>query len=495
MLKAHRQTGGGVCGGTEWKPTLAISCLLLILICVCILHSFVIFHLELVRLPSPGSINGTGQGSPRVVLNRGPILYALREEQGSHKGLDFKGEVTEPVRLVEARGRAINVAGEERTASGSINGKGHGSPGGPILYREEQWRHKGLDFKGEVRGPVLMAEASGPSLDKPPVNVTEEERIRWFRDNFRRFKVLRSDSLSARFPAKTKAFFQGCKRRFFMTWISRAGAFGPRELASVESVFRWHPDACLLVISRTLDSVEGSQIFRPFADRGFRVMAAAPDLGFLFKGTPAEAWLRSVAEGATDPGEIPFPQNLSNILRLAALYKYGGIYIDSDVILLRRFARLRNAIGAQNTDPETGAWNRLNNAVLVFDKRHPLVFKFIQEFALTFNGNKWGHNGPYLVTRVVSRIAKQSNDFEFVVMPPLAFYPVDWTRIHRFFKRPSDSAGVKWRGAKLSQLENETFAIHLWNKQSREFPVEDGSIIHHIFNKSCIICHHKHFPS
>ncbi|KAL0305781.1 UNVERIFIED_CONTAM: hypothetical protein Sradi_5995400 [Sesamum radiatum] len=90
---------------------------------------------------------------------------------------------------------------------------------------------------------------------------------------------------------------------------------------------------------------------------------------------------------------------------MGLLYRFGGTYIDTDVIVLKSFEGLRNVIGAQTIDLATGNWSRLNNAVMIFDQGHPLLHKFIEEFALTFDGNKWGHNGPYLVSRVVSRLS------------------------------------------------------------------------------------------
>jgi len=309
----------------------------------------------------------------------------------------------------------------------------------------------------------------------------------WFQDSFPSFIALHSDSMSGQFAAKVKAFFKPCKLRFFITWISQVESFGYREQLSMESVFKWNPSCCVLLLSGTMDSGAGEEILRPFRSRGFRVMAAAPDLHYLFKKTPAEEWLRKIGTGDIEPGKVPFAQNLSNILRLAILYKYGGVYIDADMILLRSFSSLKNAIGAQSADPQTGQWNQLNNAVLAFDKQHPLLLKLMKEFALTFDGNIWGHNGPYLLTRVVTSLDNQSCH-DFKIMPPIAFYPVDWKHISSYFISPSDKGHVKWRSAKIIQLEKEAHAIHLWNKESRGLNVEEGSIMHHIFNKSCIFC-------
>lgn len=286
-----------------------------------------------------------------------------------------------------------------------------------------------------------------------------------------------------RFEVRVMEFFNACEFRFFMTWISSAESFGERELFAMNSLFRAHPNGCLIIASKSLDSRTGMQILKPLLDRGFKVTAIAPDFDYLFKDTPAQAWYNQLMQGNVNPGEVPLGQNLSNLLRLGLLYRFGGIYLDTDVIILKSFVELKNAIGAQTINLETGNWSRLNNAVMVFDQDHPLVYKFIQEFALTFDGNKWGHNGPYLVSRVVSRVSGRAG-YNFTVLPPMAFYPVDWSRIGSLFEGPQSSVHSKWLLAKLRQIRSQSFAVHLWNKQSRGLEVEKGSIIDHIMLSS-----------
>ncbi|KAF5728928.1 putative Alpha 1 4-glycosyltransferase family protein [Tripterygium wilfordii] len=289
------------------------------------------------------------------------------------------------------------------------------------------------------------------------------------------------------FQRRITEFFKdsSCKVRFFVTWISSLDSFGDRELFAIESLFKSHPNACLVIVSNSMDSQKGNRILRPFWDKGFKLIAINPDFDYIFKNTPAELWFNRLKEGKVDPGEVSLGQNLSNLLRLALLYKFGGIYIDTDVIVLKSLAKLRNSIGAQTINLETGKWSRLNNAVLIFDKQHPLLFKFIEEFAFTFDGNKWGHNGPYLASRVVKRIDGRPG-FNFTVLPPSAFYPVNWSRIRSLFRGPRDKVHSKWLHTKLDQIRKESFAVHLWNKQSRKMKVENGSIIGQIMFVSSV---------
>ncbi|XP_051125499.1 uncharacterized protein At4g19900-like [Andrographis paniculata] len=316
-------------------------------------------------------------------------------------------------------------------------------------------------------------------------------RGRWRR---RSMKLLQESEDSKLFGSRVRKFFRSdsshssCKFRFFMTWISSAESFGDREMLCVESVFKAHPKGCLIIVSNTMDSAKGTEILRPFSDMGLRIAAISPDFDYLFKGTGARAWYNKLKKGHVNPGEVSLGQNLSNLLRMGLLYRFGGIYIDTDVIVLKSFEGLRNAIGAQTIDLATRNWSRLNNAVMAFDRGHPLLREFIEEFAKTFDGNKWGHNGPYLVSRVVSRMHREELGLDFMVLPPMAFYPVDWSKIRSLFMGPKSLRHSKWIFAKLKQIRGHSFAIHLWNKQSRAIAVEDGSIIQHVLLSTCVVC-------
>ncbi|MBA0630735.1 hypothetical protein Godav_002800 [Gossypium davidsonii] len=322
------------------------------------------------------------------------------------------------------------------------------------------------------------------------LGVREKHGIGKFRRKLPEHEILKSDELTKKFHGRVLEFFnRGCELHFFMTWISKVGSFGRREIMAAESVFKAHPNGCLMILSRTMDSVQGYRILKPLLDRGFKVIAVAPDFPFLVKNTPAEAWLDDMKSGKKDPGVIPLAQNLSNLMRLVVLYKYGGVYLDTDFIVMRSFKGLKNTIGAQSIDVVSKNWTRLNNAVLVFDMKHPLVLKFIEEFALTFDGNKWGHNGPYMVSRVVRRVEGRPG-YKFTILPPMAFYPVDWIKIGGLFKMPNDRAGSRWIEAKVQQLKRQTYGVHLWNKQSSKLVVEEGSVMERLMAQNCVLCTH-----
>lgn len=345
-----------------------------------------------------------------------------------------------------------------------------------------------VSVREEVDQEAKNSEDLDHSYLLPPLNVTDQERIDWLKRKLPNFNIFKSTRLSRQFDERIREFFghDRCRSQFFMTWISPARAFSGREFLSLETLFKSNPNGCLVILSRSMDSALGYEILKPLLGFGFRVTAVTPDLSFLFKNTPAESWFDEFKRGKTDPGEVSLAQNLSNLIRLAVLYKYGGVYLDTDFIILKDLSGLRNSIGAQSVDA-FGNWTRLNNAVLVFDKNHTLLYKFMEEFTSTFDGNKWGHNGPYLVSRVVERTPK-GQDFNFTVLPPMAFYPVDWTRIAGLFTNPVTGVNSKWVEAKLVQLSGESYGVHLWNKESSRLRIEEGSIIGRLISSNCVIC-------
>ncbi|KAD3336194.1 hypothetical protein R6Q59_028576 [Mikania micrantha] len=335
---------------------------------------------------------------------------------------------------------------------------------------------------------VFQEDHHHDDIVKPPNHIAKETMI-INEKPILEFDILKSTTLTRRFKKRAHQFFKdGCQVRFFMIWISSSmRVFGDREFIAVDSLFKSNPNICLMILSNTMDSRYGLQILKPLTDRGFKVQAITPDLDFLFKNTPAQSWLDQVKKGKTNPGKIPLAQNLSNIIRLAILYKYGGVYIDTDFVILKDFSGLRNSIGAQSASL-SGNWTRLNNAVLIFDKKHLLLYKFMDEFASTFDGNKWGYNGPYLVSRVVEREAAKRELINFTVLHQKVFYPVDWTRVGGFFAAPVSLVHQRWIEAKVDQLNRWTYGVHLWNKQSSRLRVEEGSIMARLILDYCVIC-------
>lgn len=67
-------------------------------------------------------------------------------------------------------------------------------------------------------------------------------------------------------------------------------------------------------------------------------------MGCRSPGTPAEKWYEGIEEWRK--GQYFF-SHITEIIRLATLYKYGGVYLDTDVVVMQELYDLHNVVGTE----------------------------------------------------------------------------------------------------------------------------------------------------
>uniref|UniRef100_A0A8C5L642 Lactosylceramide 4-alpha-galactosyltransferase n=1 Tax=Jaculus jaculus TaxID=51337 RepID=A0A8C5L642_JACJA len=228
-------------------------------------------------------------------------------------------------------------------------------------------------------------------------------------------------------------------------------------MCSVESAARAHPESQVVVLMKGLP--RGSAP-RP-RNLGISLLSCFPnvhieplDLEELFRDTPLAAWYGEARQG-WEPYWLPV---LSDASRIAVLWKFGGIYLDTDFIVLKDLRNLTNALGIQSRYV-------LNGAFLAFERQHEFMALCMRDFVTHYNGWIWGHQGPQLLTRVFKKWCsihslKETHSCRGVTaLPREAFYPIPWQNWKRYFEDISPEV--------LGQLLNATYAVHVWNKKSQ----------------------------
>lgn len=145
----------------------------------------------------------------------------------------------------------------------------------------------------------------------------------------------------------------------------------------------------------------------------------------------------------------------SDIARYEILYRFGGLYADTDCECIKSFDALHHSYdfyaGAEL--PALASWLGiiiLPNAIIGAKPGHPIMRECINEVRKRSSNNSNDivlKTGPLLFTDVT---LKRINDTELknIVLPASFFYPID--------------KETKNRIAILSMVQPETYAIHHW---------------------------------
>lgn len=207
-----------------------------------------------------------------------------------------------------------------------------------------------------------------------------------------------------------------CSLRVFMVWNSPPWMYTVRHQRGLESLLFHHPDACVVVFSETIEL----DFFKGFQKDGYKIAVAMPNLEELLKDTPTSIFATVWYEWRSTRY---YSTHYSELIRLASLYKYGGTYLDCDIIVLRPLSSVSNSVGVEELSPR-----RLNGAVMAFRKHSPFIMDCLSEFYSTYDDTQWRWNGADLLTRVAGNFSSKADTVdtqqELKVHPLSIFFPV-----------------------------------------------------------------------
>ncbi|XP_077493768.1 lactosylceramide 4-alpha-galactosyltransferase-like isoform X2 [Amblyomma americanum] len=251
------------------------------------------------------------------------------------------------------------------------------------------------------------------------------------------------------------------ERNFFFLETAGASCINDRAACSIESAALRNPDYTVWLL--TILDMRGCRFLENLRYLpNFRLLNI--DLNTLVRDSVLvhwyikDDWIRS-----------PFRINhLSDALRLLILWRYGGVYADMDVLILRSFGKLRNVLAREHF-PDLG------NSVMVFERKHPFLLRCLEEFSWTYKSHKWAHNGPRLLERVLAWFCPRNllgkiplvECSGVTVLPSVSFYPVSYLEWQKAFFRNATVA--------VMRATTESYALHLWNSYSRSAEVQRGS--------------------
>ncbi|XP_065295039.1 lactosylceramide 4-alpha-galactosyltransferase-like [Dermacentor albipictus] len=150
--------------------------------------------------------------------------------------------------------------------------------------------------------------------------------------------------------------------------------------------------------------------------------------------------------------------HLSDFLRYVVLWKRGGVYLDTDVIVMKSLRGIRNSIVFENK------YGNVANGILFFDKQHPALGALIDQCALAYNPVIRVTCGP-LLTSLLASDAVFSRRVNF--LHPSTFFAVSYTS----WKALYDPSKVQ----EVLRAITISHGVHVWNKAGEEKQVVAGS--------------------
>jgi len=151
------------------------------------------------------------------------------------------------------------------------------------------------------------------------------------------------------------------------------------------------------------------------------------------------------------------------------LHKFGGVYIDTDLLLLKPFSDAvltGAALGVETfADTQEGSKTRgglrINNAFLAFPAGHPYVAWVMARVAASYDAKEWAAIGPDLITAAYTA---QPDDVRagITLLDPAALYPMHWARAHALLRDDRGMVDAEWPREK----RRESTGVHLYNSNS-----------------------------
>ncbi|GAB6029291.1 Lactosylceramide 4-alpha-galactosyltransferase [Chamberlinius hualienensis] len=195
----------------------------------------------------------------------------------------------------------------------------------------------------------------------------------------------------------------------------------------------------------------------------------------IFEGTPLYPL---TSGGHINKSRFPL-EHWSDAVRLALLWKEGGIYLDTDTIVIKPLVNLNNSVALES--------DMAANGFMSFEKGSNFLLSYMAAFSVGYNGQIWGAQGPVMITKILQQycnvtdlttvINSPNNCSGINILPRKKLFPFRWQNWEKLFQKPHN-AGV--------DISN-SYTVHLFNSQSKKrvTKVGVGSLLEELFRKYC----------
>ncbi|HET6224768.1 MAG TPA: glycosyltransferase [Bacteroidia bacterium] len=151
--------------------------------------------------------------------------------------------------------------------------------------------------------------------------------------------------------------------------------------------------------------------------------------------------------------------NLSNLLRFHALKHFGGVYLDTDIKIMKPLDELLNNecfLGFEEGEENSESfW--VNNAIIGARPQHPFIELCFQSIQERYDGTEEANlSAPRIVTELLRekeglRVYGFQNLGNITLYPKDVFYPIHYNEIYKIKELDKN-------------IKDETIAVHVWGR-------------------------------
>eukprot|EP01036_Dinobryon_divergens_P026054 gene26053-34657_t len=188
--------------------------------------------------------------------------------------------------------------------------------------------------------------------------------------------------------------------------------------------------------------------------------------------------------------------HLTDLVRFAVLWKFGGAYLDFDMLLLRPLAVFHNSLAAQKDEKDAltkDDSDPYNFAFAIFDPKHPFLTAVMENVSYVYDPQLWPCVGPRLITSFVNdwssrgqvefhkELPKEAaitstNTSIIHVFPHIYFYPLYWKFGASLVQRNESSK------REFMRLMSSAVTLHIWSRSTNMSTIEKGSTLNLLMN-------------
>ena len=182
-----------------------------------------------------------------------------------------------------------------------------------------------------------------------------------------------------------------------------------------------------------------------------------------------ETFFRSFALG-TSPYRAT---HTADAVRLLLIYKYGGMYLDLDYVVLRDLTHYKNMLLEEGETPGKGKL-AVTNSAFMFTAKHPFLLAAMKALEERYNKNCWDCIGPKLLTGVAKNMtnATMINDIpasaNINVTPMKRMMPVKWNFAQRLYFPEKPVSFKTWE-----KMFQHSSTVHFFGKMTECTAVRD----------------------